>query len=117
MIPFLLTSNPSPSGFSNASEPFIGLIPEFEAGQLHEYRASQPSGSESESESTEFGSVGTQFWTESELSPCDIIPVEIDLSSSLSHSYSHRLDNPSPSASPEASSGLLGSNVHSFPPV
>ena len=51
-------------------------MPEFEDGQLHEYLASQPSGSESESESTEFGSVGTHFWTEAEVSPCDIIPVE-----------------------------------------
>ena len=111
-MPFMFTSNPSPSGLFKASDPFMGFIPEFEDGQLHEYRASQPSGNESESESAEFGSVGVQFCTDSDDSPCDIIPVEIDLSSNLSHSYSHRLVSPSPSASPEASSGLFGSNVH-----
>ena len=69
MIPFLFTSKPSPSGFFSASEPFIGFIPELDEGQLQEYLASQPSGSESPSESTWLGLVGVQFNTESGDSP------------------------------------------------
>ena len=118
MMPSLLISYPSPSGFSNASEPFSGLTPLREGSQLHRPLDSHPSGSESPSESIAFGSATDQFATASGDSPYSASKSPLrPTNRTMDHWYSQRFGRPSPSASHSASSARSGSKLQLFPPV
>ena len=111
-------SYPSPSGFSKRSEPLRGFTPTREGSHSHAPLDSHPSGRESPSESTLFGSAVDQVAAASADSPW-LSRSKPSMAAPLTsdHWYSQRLARPSRSASQFASSARFGSSDQLLPPV